>query len=529
MPKGGGRLFACKFCGSTLEDQTTPKERETGSYPRLVIHTTTSVTAAQPLTPAQSKRAKRLSWFLIIVIVGPVLVGVIVTLYVSGVLAFGGQDLVAKVSSRRIYNYGVSKLLPSDNDTRPDVIAVARYADETKRMVYVDFDSDPALRWVSEHLGEGSDYLNNATTHNHTHVYLAHETTLTALDRGYGTITWQAYLSDEISNSCQDCLQVYGDILVALTSDGQLSGFDPQTGGTIWNLRLVKTPRQLMNLAGRVGVLDEENDDVGIHVYTPESGNLLQRMVPTCPNDVFPGSPQTLGIYDPVFISSDGERMYVPIHGYDPGCIQYWDAASLTHIWEKTIPNEVLDGLDWGSHLFTDEALYTSDGPNLFAIHLEDGGYGKAFSAPDYDLTPIGAQAGVVLVWAERTRGTTQHSLLGIDPGSMTKLWEFNPTAEEIDETGSNVVHDEGIWYANAIPDKVAIFEAFRDPAYAIITVLNPLDGSSVSSNSVPFDDSSSSYWLQILGWHEDRMYVVTDNQIRLIDGDTGEQLGVWP
>jgi outer membrane protein assembly factor BamB len=419
IPEGSRRLFVCEFCGSTLEDQTTPEERETGSFPRIIIHSTASVTTAKPLTPKQRKRARRITWFLLLVIIVPIVVGVGVVLLTSGALVIGGQDLAAKLSPPKIYSFGVSHLLPGENGTQPGIIAVARYADETKRMVYVDFDSDPPHQWVSEPLGEGADYAYNTISQDQTHIYLVNEATLSALNRSDGTINWQVTLSDEISTNCQKCLQVYGDILVALTTDGQINGIDSQGGGTIWGLRLNTTPRQLMNISGRVGVIDEENDEVGIHVYSPETGEFLQRIVPVCPNEVFPNSPQTLGIYDPVFISSDGEKLYIPIHGYDPGCLQYWDAASLVQGWETPIPDEVLDTLDWGTFLFTDDVLYTSDGSNLYNINLADGGFGTIHGNPDYGLTPIDAQGDFVLVLSERTRGTTQYSLLGIDTRSM--------------------------------------------------------------------------------------------------------------
>jgi hypothetical protein len=408
MPEGSRRLFICEFCGSTLEDQTTPEERETGSFPRIIIHSTGSVTTAKPLTIKQRKRVSRLTWFLLLVIIVSAMVGVGVVLFTSGALVIGGQDLVEMVSSRRIYSFGLSHLLPGENGFQPDIVAVARYADETSRMVYVDFDSDPPHHWVSEPLGEGADYVYNTICQDQTHIYLIHQATLSAINRSDGTISWQVTLSDEISPNCQECLQVYGDILVALTADGQIKGIDSQGGGTVWDLRLNTTPRQLMNISGRVGVLDEENDEIGIHVYSPETGELLERIVPICPNEVFPNSTQTLGIYDPVFISSDGIKLYVPIHEYDPGCLQYWDTASLIQGWETSIPGKVLDTLDWGTYLFTDEVLYTSDGSNINYIDLVDGGFGTTHSNPDYDLTPIDIQDDFVLVLSERTRGTTQ-------------------------------------------------------------------------------------------------------------------------
>jgi outer membrane protein assembly factor BamB len=529
MPESGKRRFVCEFCGSTLEDQTTPEERETGSYPRLIIHSTASVAPPKPLTPAQRKRAKRVAWFLLLLIIVPLLIGVGVVLFTSGALVIGGEDIAGKIASRRIYGFGVSQLLLGDNTTQPDIVAVARYADETKRLVYVDFEADPPERWVSEPLGGGADYIYNRLSHDQDRIYLAFESNLTALNRTDGRIIWRVDLSDEISTTCQECLQVNEDTIVVLTADGQLAGYDSQTGDLIWENRLNATPRQLMNLAGKVGVLDEGADEVGIQVFEPGLGDLHQSFIPTCPNEVFPNSPQTLGIYDQVFVSSDRTKFFILIHDYDPGCIQVWDAVNLTQIMSKQISDEALDALDWGTYLFTDQVLYTSDQSSLYYINLVDGSNGVLYTKTDFELSPINALPDFVLVIAERTRGTTQYSLLGIDPPTKGEIWEFKPEAGEIYESGTSVVHKEGIWHADTTPGKVTVLEAFSDPAFISTTILNQLDGTTIYKNSLNLDEYETSYWIQILGMHQDQIFLVTSDVLRVIDTTTGVQLYVWP
>jgi hypothetical protein len=111
----------------------------------------------------------------------------------------------------------------------------------------------------------------------------------------------------------------------------------------------------------------------------------------------------------------------------------------------------------------------------------------------------------------------------------MDEFWEFNPTAEEFYEGGTNVVHDECIWQVKAFPGTVAVLELFSEPAFATITVLNLFDGATISSNRIQFEDYVSNYWIQIPGWHDDRIYVITSAVLRLIDITTGSQLATWP
>ena len=217
LPQDGKRIFACQFCGTTLEDQTTPKERETGSYPRLVIQETLGVpTPPRPaqavsLSPAAARRVRRVGGLALLLGLIPALIAIGVALFIVGIAIFGEPAFLSGLFTGSIYSYGSVHLVPGENDGLPDVYAVARYTDEPSRMVYLDFEPDATARWTSEPLGDGADYVNNASTTDASHIFLAYGTTVTAFDRADGHIIWLAELSDRISNICRDCLQVIGN------------------------------------------------------------------------------------------------------------------------------------------------------------------------------------------------------------------------------------------------------------------------------------------------------------------------------
>ena len=430
----------------------------------------------------------------------------------------------------RVYNFGLARMLPAGDDSQPDIVGVTRNSDDTERMVYVDFDVDPYLRWQSEPLGEGADYVFNRVAANGSFVYLAYETTLAAFDRQDGTIVWQAALSDEIQNICKDCLQVFGDRVVALTADGVLNGINAQNGELAWSVRLTATPRQLLNLAGKAGVLDEEGNVVGINVYEAATGALMGRIVPQCPNEIFPEHPQTLRIYDPLLVSSDGQNLYVPISDFEPGCIQNWDADTLTQVWQATTPRDVIRALDREPYLLTAEALYTSDDHNLFVVDLGDGTFREVFSDEDHNLVPLAAQHGILVVLAERTRGTRQYSLWGIDSATASKRWQFDPEAKDLyDQEGSNVIHSDGAWSAGVTLDKVVVLQAFAEPSYITFTALNLADGAQTGSNKFALQDDGFAYWIQVLGWGRDRVYLETDGRLRVMDFVAATEIASWP
>jgi outer membrane protein assembly factor BamB len=396
-------------------------------------------------------------------------------------------------------------------------------------MFYVDFEAEPPLRWRSDPLGEGATYIYNPITASASIIFMSYDDTLVAFDRDNGSILWQQTTSDEVSNICQDCLQIFENRVVALTADGMLTGYDINTGQASWTVRLNETTRQLLNLDGKVGVLDKEEDMVGINVYESQAGTRVGRIEPQCPNEIFPNSPQTLGVYDPVLLSDDAKNLYVPISDYDPGCLQNLDTATLAGDWEASIPRDILDNLGWDPYLITDEMLYLTDGHNLHAISLLDGSYQTVHSDEDHNMIPLSEENGILLVLAERTRGTSKYSLWGFKPAAQSKLWEFTPSAEEIIDDIHLVVHDGGIWGAYMAAGTPILIEAFQDPGEITFSRLDSEDGSIIDQNPVGINQNDYSYLLQVIDWQGERVALAVDSRILWIDAPTGTLLAGWP
>ncbi len=528
MTRQRERVFQCEFCGTVLEDQSTARERAKGQKPKVVISST--AIPHPPTTPQTtiSNRGCVLTTGCLFLIV----IAVVGLLFVSPV----GKQVVQDIQDEpRVYSFGWARMLPSDNDTQPDLVGVTHNSDDTVRLVYVDFDATPPLRWQSEGLSDDASYVYNPMSVDRTLIYLAYKDQLTVFSRQDGDIAWQIALSDEVSHACQDCLQPFGDWLVALTTDGQLNGIKAQSGELGWSLRLTTTPRQLLNLADRVGVPDEgagpsgEEEVVGINVYDPASGDLIQRFVPQCPNEPFPNDPQELGLYDPVLLSDDGKGLYVPAGFFGPGCIQKWDTASLSQVWQTTMPIELVRSLEPETHLLTEKALYLSYDDSLSVLNLSDGTYRELFSSPDYNLFPLAAQDDTLVILAERTRGSRRHELWGIDLAEGSRRWQFNPSAEAFYEGDSSVVYEEGLWAVGMRFGQVVVLEAFAEPVKLTFTLLNLADGSQEGASELSLDGDSSSYWFQVLGWHDDQVYLEIDGQLRLIDVTTATQVAAWP
>lgn len=529
LPNEHKRLFQCQFCGTTLEDLSTLKEQETGQQPKVIIFpNATPKTYQTTKVNTVSTNSSNPGCWIAAISLGVLIIGILTSFIISGDLRIGNFSLSDEINAARIYSFGLTRLLISDDGSLPDIVGVTYNSDETYRMVYVDFDDQSHLRWQSEPLGEGANYAYNHVIASPSTIFMAYKTTLVALDRSDGALIWQKEISDEVSNICENCLQVFGDWVVTLTADGILTAFEAQRGEIAWSERLNETPRQLVNLSGKIGVLDEEEDVVGINVYAPETGIRLQRMVPQCPNHTFPDSPQSLGIYSPIILSKDGGRLFIPISNYDPGCFQEWETSSMTMNWETSIPRDVLDNFTWEPYALTEQHLFLSDGHNLFSISLQDGSYQTVYNDEDHNLVALSENSGLLFTQAERTRGTSQYSLWGLSVTNQTKKWEFDPTAEDIFDETSSVIYKEGAWGTHTSTEFSIVLQAFAEPGVLIFSVMNPIDGTTTSQASLEINNDDS-YWMDIIGWQDEQVYLAVDGRLWWIDGLTGTELATWP
>jgi hypothetical protein len=177
IPHEHERYFKCQFCGTVLEDRASKEDQQTGVFniriskedisaaqqARLQAYSAppviTSYSTGYPTTVTNmGNRVGCIITVVVLLFVGGILfVTIVPTLAATGALVglfeFFGVDNPeipfvddSGLASLQLYNFGPLAMLPSDDDTTPDFVSVAGAADDTDRLVYVDLESDPALR-----------------------------------------------------------------------------------------------------------------------------------------------------------------------------------------------------------------------------------------------------------------------------------------------------------------------------------------------------------------------------------------------
>jgi hypothetical protein len=405
IPHEHERYFKCQFCGTVLEDRASKEEQQTGVFniriskedisaaqqARLQAYSAPPVITSYSTgyTTSATNMGNRVGCIITIVVLlfvgGILFVTIVPTLAATGALVglfeFFGVDNPeipfvddSGLASLQLYNFGPLAMLPSDDDTTPDFVSVAGAADDTDRLVYVDLESDPALRWMAIIPGDAGTYVYNQFLGDGTRVYLNLEAKIMAFNREQGALLWEAAVADEIQhNICPGCFQLFGDKIVTLSAGGDLEAWNVETGARVWNISLEETPRQIVNFGGNPGVLDRVEGEVAFNVFNAADGSLADRFTPACPNEPFPDSPQVVGIYDKILGLPNGEGALFFAGIFDPGCIQYWQPGGDAAAWEATFRSEIVRNIDLDNVVLTGDSLYIGVSGGAYAVDLATG------------------------------------------------------------------------------------------------------------------------------------------------------------
>lgn len=409
-------------------------------------------------------------------------------------------------------------------------------------------DGRRQIRWETAVADIDSNQAYNATLDN-KYVYASSGKTVYAFSRQDGSEVWRANLSDIVSKQCQACLRVQDGMLIALTADSTLYGIDTNSGQEKWQVRLERDANRFLSegfahyalLNGRVIVLDagENATQFIVRVLDATTGELVQTLNPSCTDEDNFFSPAPLGYYSQLLVNEEKGTLYFLFGENINGayCLEQWDAETGQPIWQTRLPDggsisSMLGGglvTEWsGSPFFIfgqDRLMVPVDGRNqedgVALFDLSNGELILHFAHPDYEVWPLGVSGDTAVVWAEKTRGSSQLELWGVESSSGKRKWSHPLTAEYLFE---NDPFDDR-WTYYLVDQNLYIIQLLTDanPANLLVQSLNVHNG---ALNYETENKLSDDHW-QGITRTEDRLYLVFRSLVE-IDLATGQQASTW-
>jgi hypothetical protein len=301
-----------------------------------------------------------------------------------------------------------------------------------------------------------------------------------------------------------------------------------ETGARRWEVRLNATPRQIVNFGGNPGVLDDVDGTISFNVYGLTTGGLVDSFSPACPNPSFPDSPEIIGIYDRILARPDGNGAYF-FTGVFGGCAQYWTPSGDAPVWTSTFDADIGFSSDMDDFILTDTRIYIAISGGAYSIDLANGAFTVIHESEDYDFSPVGARDGVLVLMAERTRGTRRWELWGVDATLGNVKWTFLPQASQVFGDTASPLYGEGAWIAGLTSGGVTVAQMFAEPARAVFQTIPLQSGTASEPVTFNFSNEPGGHWTGILGWRGNELWLTESSDVFVIDVTTGQAVGRWP
>lgn len=496
----------CPYCGTVLEKL----EPEISSA--IVVE----------LRPEVVKTAGSRLLAVVVVAVAMVLVaaGVVLALVLSRVGGTGGGT-VPEPMRRSVRGEPIP--LPSDR-TGPADLLLFTYDIPSSQTFWTYLDgAAPAWRWDSPPLTSNADDVRPVIRGDS--VYLVDETRLYALNLADGSVRWQTTLSDKVLNICRDCLQVVGDYVIVLTNDGHLHGLEIPSGRPAWEVVLNETPRQLWQVGGKIAVMDKEAPgdyrSMYMQLRDPTTGQMVQHLQGVCPRD---HGEDVLPIYDPIILLAPGGKDVYFFYSGFPGCAQRWDVENARLVWQTAAQEENYYSDLNRQPIWTEQAIYGAYEGQLMAFDTATGERRILMDDPNYELAPVAESGGVLIVLAERTRGSTRYELWGVAVGTSERRWQRLFEGEE-------PLEEPGAWAGSALswhltPRGLMVLHMQQEPRRFVLETIDPQTGA--TSGQAQIDLADDTWPWEAAAWTNDYLWVTTI-KLYALDLGSGELLWKWP
>jgi outer membrane protein assembly factor BamB len=457
------------------------------------------------------------------------LTGVFV-LFIIGIVAFVIISTISKTEIRsdtglRIYSINNPILTkPELVDSPGEVLGIGYNEDETYRLTFLDFSKKPVVQWQSSDLGDQT-YLIRFMQSDQK-IVMVSKTSVSVLQKSSGTKIWETSLSDQLPNACESCVQITDTTIFALTQIGILHAIDLETGQQNWSINFDDWHDGIVVFDNNPIVVRDVDGVPTITTLDGSSGQIISESNPTCPNHIFTDDPQEFELNSTMV--QDQNNYYLLYGFWEPGCLEKWDPVTSTRDWQTLLP-ENLPRVDQ-DFLFNEESLFLSsnNGNEIWKVNLLTGDAQEILNNEDYYIQAVIVQNDILIVEADRIKGSNRFELWGIDMNTNRRIWQYIPKAAvSMRANPSSIVDSSGFFTYNALTDQFVLLQAFDDPPILTFDLIDLKTGVSKSQTSYTLGEQTI-FSLDIIGWQNQVVWLDIDNIIAF-DSFTGQPLTQWP
>ena len=423
-------------------------------------------------------------------------------------------------------------LVNFDDHGQPDILSQAYDLDSSAdQLAYID-TKENRLRWRIPD-GNQSKFTADAGS-----VYVSTKTRLTALDRLTGQTRWESTLSDDISGSCNACLQVAGQQLIALSNDDVLQAFDTQTGTRQWSRTLSNVLSRFWVWGDKIVVLDRHEDAPRVPMQVTvldAKGTVLKQFDLVCKTPKTqnsPGGDETANASDAMHFDGATGAFFAWYGGFS-SCIQKYDLNSGKAVWTSGLDATSPNNRD-AVFVLDNNQLFLSGGQQAFVLNVQAGKASELVAQnKDYgDLRVLGQQDGVLLLQVTKTRGTRRVELWAISVSTGARLWQRvfdkagGPMNQLLADNHTTGIFKEGeesdLWTWHFAKDGLRLLHFTTAPKLQwVIETIKLQDGVSGGQKKIEFAPGGLLYSVPtILGWQGNVAWVQFYTQHYAIDTD---------